>query len=363
MRIYFLYFSTEIVKSFFLGVVVFVSLILVTQFLQLSEFILIHHVPFFETLRILGFMCVSFLPIIMPMSLLFSILMTYSRFASDSEIIALTSFGYPLKKLALPALFFSLVIVVVSLQILFSVGPAARWKFDTSIQKIGSQKILAAMQEKTFIEDFFGMVIYFNEKNKNNEMRDIFIKDLRIKSRPVTILAKWGTIAVDRDELHQIARVDLSDGHMIDESREKSLMLKFEKYSLKYLSPMKAQQEDRDFNTYTYAELRELLRDPKVVGAYRNLYTIEIFRRYALGFACLIFGFLGVALGISVNRRSPSSKGFILSILCLTGYWVLTAGCLTLAEKANSHAWMIVLIPDVIFLIYTLFLWRRLAHQ
>lgn len=361
MKIYFLYFSSEIVKSFFLGVVVFVSLILVTQFLQLSEFILIHDVSFFETLSILGFMCVSFLPIVMPMSLLFSILMTYSRLASDSEIIALSSFGYPLRKLAWPALFFSLVISIVSLQILFSVGPIARLKFDTSIQKIGSQKILAAIHEKTFIEDFFGMVIYFNEKGTNNEMRDIFIKDLRVKSRPVTIIAKLGSIVVEKDDLNQTARIDLSDGYMINEGLEKSLTLKFDKYSLRFLSPMKTHYDERDFNTYTFGELCKMLQITKNGDPYSKLFTIEMYRRFALGIGCIIFGFLGVALGISVNRRSASSKGFILSVLCLTMYWVLTAGCLTLAEKANGSIWLIVLAPDICFFIYTLILWKRMV--
>ena len=72
-----------------MGVVVFVSILLLFQGLRLTEFILIHGVKTETILRIMMYLSISFLPVILPMSLLFSVLLTYTRLSQDSEIVAL----------------------------------------------------------------------------------------------------------------------------------------------------------------------------------------------------------------------------------------------------------------------------------
>ena len=149
------------------------------QFLQLTEFILIHHVSTIELFTILINMAISFLPMILPMSLLFSILLTYSRLSADSEIIAFQALGYSLFSLILPAILFSAFVFIVSYETVDTIGPISRKNFDDKIQNIDGQKIINSFKEKTFSENFFGLTVYFNDKTDANLMQDLFIKDNR----------------------------------------------------------------------------------------------------------------------------------------------------------------------------------------
>ncbi|HVK62098.1 MAG TPA: LptF/LptG family permease, partial [Bdellovibrionales bacterium] len=78
----------EMIPTFFIGVIVFVFILLMFQALRLTEFVLIHGVQVTTIVQMMGYLSTSFLPILFPMSLLFTVLLTYSRLSADSEIVA-----------------------------------------------------------------------------------------------------------------------------------------------------------------------------------------------------------------------------------------------------------------------------------
>lgn len=150
----FLYIFGQILPTFLIGIVVFIFIILMFQFLKLTEFILVHNVHIGSVLELLMNISIGFMPIILPMSLLFSVLLTYSRLSTDSEIVAFKALGYSPQYLAAPAIFFSVLICLISSQTLFELGPRARLKVDTLLGQIGNQKIISTIQEGTFSESF-----------------------------------------------------------------------------------------------------------------------------------------------------------------------------------------------------------------
>lgn len=360
MKIYSIYFLTEMIRAFFLGVVVFISIICMMQFLQITEIVLVHGVPLLEVLAILGLMAVSFLPIVMPMSLLFSVLLTYTRMSGDSEIVAFNAIGYSSRRLAMPAILFSIVVAGISFQTLSVIGPEARLKFDHKMQQIGGQKIIEALQPRMFIEDFFNMVFYFNDFGDNKEMQDVFIRDARNTKSPMIILAKTGVVETSKDTAHQLASIQLFDGKAIETVAGQERSIAFEKYQLSIASPIQALKEDRGLNTFSLTELSDYM---KSMSAENNLYTkalIEWHKRVAISFACVIFGFLGTALGSTVNRRTASSKGFIMSVLCIVVYWVMFAGSSSIAESNPSYAALMLWGPNILFSVFALYLWKQL---
>src|SRR5437868_11670637 len=87
------YIFFEMLPSFILGLIVFVSIILMFQVLRLTEFALVHGVDLKTIAEIVGYICISMLPALFPMSLLFAIILTYGRLSSDSEVVALKASG------------------------------------------------------------------------------------------------------------------------------------------------------------------------------------------------------------------------------------------------------------------------------
>ncbi|MCB0386398.1 MAG: LptF/LptG family permease, partial [Bdellovibrionales bacterium] len=115
-RLAILYILVEMIPAFILGALVFIFILLIFQALRLTEFVLVHGVKVQDILQMIVYLSVSFLPIILPMSLLFAVLLTYGRLSGDSEIVAMKSLGLNLKHLSLPAVLLGVVTVIISAQ-------------------------------------------------------------------------------------------------------------------------------------------------------------------------------------------------------------------------------------------------------
>ena len=74
----------------------------------------------------------------------------------------------------------------------------------------------------------------------------------------------------------------------------------------------------------------------------------ELHKRYALPFACVVFGLIGVPLGIQ-PRRSGRSHGFVFSIMILLGYYVSLSACEMLALRGAIPPFMAGWAPTFLF--------------
>src|ERR1700722_9180435 len=187
------YIFFEMLPGFFMGVIVFVSIMLLFQALRLTEFILIHGVKVETILRMMMYVSISMLPVILPMSLLFSVLLTYTRLSQDSEIVALKSVGLSMRELAFPALLLAVVGCILSAETSFFLGPWGNRQFEVLIHDLSRQKMGASIKEGVFSEGFFDLVVYANKvDSKIGKLQDVFIYDERDPKAPVTIIAREG---------------------------------------------------------------------------------------------------------------------------------------------------------------------------
>jgi len=68
-------------------------------------------------------------------------------------------------------------------------------------------------------------------------------------------------------------------------------------------------------------EIKEKIENLKKQGKDTTSQKVELYKRYAIPFTCIVFALIGVPLGIQ-PRRSGRSYGFILSILILLVYYI-----------------------------------------
>ena len=89
---------------------------------------------------------------------------------------------------------------------------------------------------------------------------------------------------------------------------------------------------------------------------------MELHKRYAIPFTCIVFALIGVPLGIQPHR-SGKSYGFILSILILLAYYVsLTASEMLAVRKiipAFSAGWA----PNLLFCGLGIYLLVKTARE
>lgn len=342
---------------FVVGVMVFLGILLMFQALRLTEFILIHGVEIKIVASIMLYLSLSFLPVILPMSLLFSILLTYSRMSQDSEIVAFRSLGISQKQLFIPALGLSLFAVMISLQTSHNVGPWGNFKFERLIHELGTQKVGASIKAGIFSEGFFDFVVYANDVNSQTGALDkVFIYDERQPNSPLTIISRTGRVIQEKTPAGWKASLELKDGKIHRTLDSTYTQISFETYAVDLFDPHESQERKKSPPSMTTAELNERLDDHNLEAKERRTLQVEYNRRWSLPFACLIFGLIGVALGTSANRRHAKSSGFVVCLIIIVTYWISYVVAEGVSRNGFLPAWISLWAVNLSFVLYG---WRK----
>lgn len=299
------------------------------------------------------YLSLSVLPVILPMSLLFSILLTYSRMSQDSEIVAFRSIGISQRQLFIPALIISLFGVIISLQTSHNIGPWGNFKFERLMHQLGTQKVGASIKAGVFSEGFFDFVVYANEvDSKTGELDKVFIYDERQPNSPLTIISKKGHVLQEKTSAGWKASLELKDGTIHRTVDNTYTQISFETYSVDLFDPHESGERKKSPPSMTTAEINERLNSPDLPSNERNTLEVEFHRRWSLPFACLVFGIVGVALGTSANRRSAKSSGFVLCLIVIVIYWISYVVAEGVARNGYLPAWVALWLVNVSFILY-----------
>lgn len=343
------YIFFEMWPGLVIGVAVFVFILLMAQALRLTEFVLIHGVSVDLIVQIMGYLSVSFLPAILPMSLLFAVLMTYGRLSQDSELVALKALGYSQLSLTVPAVLLSIMIAAISAQTSFQIAPWGNRQFELLITKLGQTKAGATLREGTFSEGFFDLVIYANKvDSKTGQIEKVFIYNQRAGDTPLTIISKAGQIVQDPHQPGHSALLLLKDGN-VHRTADTHTKIKFGTYEVKLSDPIKEELRAKSPQSLTLDEILDRRKQPNLPVAEERILNIEFHKRWAITVVCLIFGILGVALGAQPNRRTQRGSGFVLSLGVIILYWVVYISMEGMARSGKLPAGVALWIPNLLF--------------
>jgi lipopolysaccharide export system permease protein len=343
------YIFFEMLPSFILGLIVFVSIILMFQVLRLTEFALVHGVDMKTIAEIVGYICISLLPALFPMSLLFAILLSYGRLSSDSEIVAFKASGLHMGMITAPAVVLSLLVGVLSAQTSFEIAPWGNRQFEVLFSRLGNSKAAATIKEGTFSEGFFDLVVYANKVDSDRGLlENVFIYDEREAGAPLTIIAKHGAIVPDSISPGHNVLLRLEDGD-IHRKTQTHTKIKFDTYDIRLTDPVQDTIREKSAQSLTLSELRETLKKTDLTDEDRRTYLTEFHKRWAITVLCLVFALIGVGLGTTTNRRAAKSSGMILCIGIIIGYWVLYVTLEGMARNGQLPPVVAVWTPIVLF--------------
>lgn len=358
------YVLAEMIPTFFLGVLVFVFILLMFQALRLTEFVLIHGVKLTTVLAMMGYLSTSFLPILFPMSLIFTVILTYGRLSADSEIVALRATGLNMLSIASPAIILSVLVCVLSLQTSFHIAPWGNRQFEVLVTKLGAMKPGVTIKEGTFSEGFFDLVVYANKvDNKKGVLSDVFIYDERAGQSPITVIARQGRIVHDEAQPGHAASLQLVDGSIHRTMDERHTKIDFSTYDLQLFDPINESISKKSPQSMTISEVHEALQAPPTPEFTKEKHLeleTEFHKRIAIGLACLVFGLIGVALGTVTNRRNAKAGGAVLSIGIIVTYWILYVTSESLARSGQLPPWFAMWLANFLFGIAAFFLLKRI---
>lgn len=354
------YVLAEMIPTFFLGVIVFVFILLMFQALRLTEFVLIHGVKLSTVLEMMGYLSTSFLAILFPMSLIFTVILTYGRLSADSEIVALRASGLSMISIATPAIILSFLVCLLSLQTSFHIAPWGNRQFEVLVSKLGSMKPGVTIKEGTFSEGFFDLVVYANKvDNKIGLLKDVFIYDERGGQSAITVIAKEGRLVQDPDKPGHSASLQLIDGSIHRAVDARHTKIDFKTYDLQLFDPVNESISSKSPPSMSITEVLRSLDSPDLKKEQRLELNTEFHKRIAIGLACLVFGMIGVALGTVTNRRNVKAGGAVLSVGIIVAYWIIYVTSESLARNGTLPPWFAMWLANFIFTIGGFFLLRK----
>ncbi len=348
------YIFFEIIPSLLLGIAIFLSVILMFQVLRLTEFTLVHGGSLATTAEVIFYICISLLPALFPMSLLFSILMTYSRLSQESEIVAMKASGLSMISIFAPGIVVGLLMSIISAQTSFYIAPWGNRQFELLYTEIAHTKAAAIIKAGTFSEGFFDLVVYANEvDSKSGELKNVFIYDEAPQSSPLAIIAKRGRIMPDPLAPGHNVLLRLEDGN-IHRSGETHTKIRFDSYDVRLIEPLKYEERKMTPGSMTLEDLNHALASPETIEkeAAITLRT-EWHKRWAVSSLCLLFAILAMSLGVQTNRRNQKSNSMIICILIIVLYYGLYVALEGMSRSGSLPA-IAIWIPHITFSIFAL---------
>jgi lipopolysaccharide export system permease protein len=363
-----LYLLKEIVPAFLVGLTGFTFILLTGRILQLTELFVNKGVPLGYILRLLYLLLPSFFVLTIPMATLLSVLLTFNRLSSDNEVTALKASGVSLYQLVPPVLAFALAAYAATTALSLHFVPRANEGSRELLYEVATSKASAGVREKVFNDDFDGLVLYVKEvKPKTFQWMDVFISDSRNPAEVHTIIAREGEVLSDPGTLALILRLKNGSIHKLGKEPDAYQKIDFSTYDLRlYLkTDLKGKKtEEKHPADMTLAELSRAVRTLQTKKAETKIPWVKIHEKFSIPFACLIFGIIGIPLGLqSRMARGSKSRGFSWAIGVLLVYYLLTTAGTSLAERGAILLEIGMWAPDVIFLALSIYLLVKAANE
>ena len=346
-----LYILREIFPIFLIGLMTFTVILLMDKILKLIELIVTRGVNPSQILMLLLFISPSFLIFTIPMAFLLATLLSFGRLSGDSEITAFKASGMSLYQLYLPVLLFSIGTYLLTTSLVIYGLPWGNRGFKATLYLMAQSKADIEIKERVFNDDFDGFVIYVEKVPvRGKKMEGILINDERDKERINTIFAREGFLVSDSKSQEVVLRLLNGDIHRFEPRANIYQKMRFDTYDLrlelaKTFAAVGKKLRDHEMSI---EDIKEKMEKKRLSGQDITPQEVELHKRYAIPFSCLVFGLIGVSLGIQ-PRRSGRSYGFVLSLLILLTYYISLTASEILAIRKTFPPFLAGWAPNILF--------------
>jgi LPS export ABC transporter permease LptG/LPS export ABC transporter permease LptF len=299
------------------------------------------------------------------MSVLVGILIGLSRLAADSEITAMRASGMGIWSFLRSLSIFVIAAWVIALGNGIYVAPRSLAALGHLEDRLKGSQVSFEVQPRVFYEGFPKYVLYVQDVKSAQGAavwKGVFMADLSEASNPRITLAREGIVVSEgRDRLH----LHLIDGsaHETDPKNADHYQIStFEQTDIPIDLPSTENKPDESLpaGVMSTGALLEKARRLDPISA--RWYILEFHRRFALPTACLVLALVGIPLGLS-SKKSGKSGGFVLTILLVFAYYVVSLIGVSLARQGRVSPWFGAWLADFVFLALALFLLRQAERR
>lgn len=361
------YILKEIALPFFMILVVLTLVLLLGKILQLIDLMINKGIRFADIAQLILFLMPSFLMFTIPISLLIAILIGLGRLSGDNEITIMKMSGVSLYQLAFPVIFAALVaFLLTGITTLFLV-PYGNVASKNLLFDMVKQKASIGIQEKVFIDDFRGILLYAEKIPIHGDfLEGVLVSDNRISKEPSTIIARKAYLISDPDTLAITLRLEDGTTHTVDAGLKNYRKMDFHFYEVR-LDLAESLSEGKKNGTksstdMTVTELSTILKSKGMKDEALREMEIEFNKKLTIPLTCLLFALIGLPLGIRAHR-SVRSRGFAIGLAVVLIYYLLRLSGEALVETGRLSPIIGAWAPSGIFAVTGLLLFYFAARE
>lgn len=375
------YVLREVTTPFLVGLAVYSFALLMNQLLLYPELFIARGVSLRTTLSLLLNVIPGILAFTVPMALLMGVLAGLSRLSSDSEITAFKSLGIRHSRLLAPLLLFGLAGWAATSYLAMQAAPVSNYRFQKTFASALAQRAETQVSPRVFNEPIPGLTIFYREAGPSRGWDKVFIASGDSPMTPRIILAAHGRLSVSPESRRAVLRLsevvehqvvlDEPDTYPLTFSGQADEELDGEKLFPAYAAVKREREktlgELRTSRAEAAARREEAVRTGDALArgqAEEDLrrHEVEIHKKYSLPFACWIFIFLGLPLGVS-TRKGGRTSGFTLSIVIIFIYYVMITAGENMAVRGRVEPWLGMWGANIVFAALAAWLFLASARE
>jgi len=312
--------------------------------------------------KMIGLLLPYLLTMTLPMGLLIASLTVFSRWNSDRELLALRVSGINPWRIVIPLLTISLIVSCVVLYFTTQVVPWTYTAFRKTLYQVAAT-LAQNLDEHSFNKFGSGLVIYVQKAtdqpghyegvtlfySKNNNVYQI-------------LTAEKGAGSVDLDKGLSVLTLYNGSLYWMDPKDPSHYYVgTFDRWQSitdldRFLPP--PEQGPQKPREYSMAGLKRKIVSEQQAGKSGAEYRLELGRRFAFPFACIVFVLISVPLGASWRVKNRI-LGFFVGVSIIVVYWILLTFSESLGIKGKVPPELAVWLPNIILgTIGLYFTWR-----
>lgn len=343
------YILKQVTEVFLLGIVVFTSIIFASDtFISLIKQISNYGMPLNIAVMLILLNLPAVIVMTIPMSVLFSTVMTVNKLCLQSEITAMKACGISIKRISKPIFGFAIVMALLTFFINETIVPVTTSQSKTLGLYALVQRNIPEGKRNFAIKELkngnYLKRLFYVEKCEDKKFTNVSILDLSDERKVQILQAKAGTSVVEGWQFENASVYTIShEGKTLNTSWIAKTIIDFGSDIQKQLDK---KNDGSDYNLFElYKEIKEkkeTLKD-KVLAKYK----VSFWDKIALPITTFIFVLLGVPLAIT-PPRVRHNRGFLFTIGIIFFYYVIRAFSMSLGYNSTIPAFLAANMANII---------------
>lgn len=317
------YFLRLFLPTFFLCLSVFISVLLMNQFLRLFNLAVMKGISFFWIASCFARILPYFCGMAIPMAFLLAMLLTLGQLSENGEVMALRASGFSFTEMTWPFLGLALALSSLLFYVNHTAAPDGFHSFRKQYLRAAGQIARVDLQPGSFMKLGAWKLYARQADSETGRLSGVYLVRTEASSSAVRVSAKSGRLFLEGGR----AVLALEDGELQLPNQDPATLTAghFERYVVRV--PMAGVLEPNrslDIPELNSRRLRDKIKDPKTTVQHQLEYAVELALRSAVALSPFVFFWVAAPLGLGLGKHSRGA-GFAASIVILLAFYGLLA--------------------------------------